>query len=83
MLGACVVVFYAAQFLTLPVSDPPLATRASSLRARSVAPAPALVCSAAEGGQRYGIATLDALFKYVLMDDRARPSFFETFVPGL
>ena len=33
--------------------------------------------------QVYGIATYDALFKYVLSDDNVRPSFFKAFIPGL
>ena len=33
--------------------------------------------------QVYGIATYDALFKYVLSDDSVRPSFFKAFIPGL
>ena len=48
----------------------------SSARAR--AQPRASVGSAAGLGQRYGIATHDALFKYVLMDDAIRPSFCAT-----
>lgn len=33
--------------------------------------------------QVYGIATYDALFKYVLSDDKIRPSFFHAFIPDL
>jgi predicted transposase/invertase (TIGR01784 family) len=33
--------------------------------------------------QVYGIATYDALFKYVLSEDRIRPSFFKAFIPDL
>jgi hypothetical protein len=33
--------------------------------------------------QLYGIATYDALFKYVLSEDTIRPSFFHAFIPGL
>lgn len=33
--------------------------------------------------QVYGIATYDALFKYVLSDDKIRPSFFHAFIPNL
>ena len=51
--------------------------------ARARAEPRASVGSAAGLGQRYGIATHDALFKYVLMDDAIRPSFFNAFVPGL
>lgn len=40
-------------------------------------------CSQNSGSQLYGIATYDALFKYVLSDDRIRPSFLHAFVPGL
>ena len=59
--------------------DPPLRPRKSARQPESTE-APA---SAAGGGQIYGIATHDALFKYVLMDDSIRPSFFETFASGL
>jgi len=37
----------------------------------------------ARTGQVYGIATYDALFKYVLSEDTIRPSFFHAFVPDL
>lgn len=37
----------------------------------------------ASGGQTYGIATHDALFKHVLSDKHIRPSFFQAFIPGL
>ena len=37
----------------------------------------------ARTGQVYGIATYDALFKYVLSEDSIRPSFFHAFVPDL
>ena len=33
--------------------------------------------------QVYGIATYDALFKYVLSEDSIRPSFFKAFIPDL
>ena len=33
--------------------------------------------------QVYGIATYDALFKYVLSEDSIRPSFFRAFIPDL
>ena len=33
--------------------------------------------------QVYGIATYDALFKYVLSSDEVRPSFLKTFIPDL
>ena len=33
--------------------------------------------------QVYGIATYDALFKYVLSNDKIRPSFFHAFIPNL
>jgi predicted transposase/invertase (TIGR01784 family) len=31
----------------------------------------------------YGVTTYDALFKYVLSDDKIRPSFFHAFIPNL
>ncbi len=34
-------------------------------------------------GQVFGITTYDALFKFVLNEDRLRPSFFEAFLPGI
>jgi predicted transposase/invertase (TIGR01784 family) len=37
----------------------------------------------ARGEQTYGITTLDALFKHVLIDDAIRASFFRAFIPGL
>ena len=43
----------------------------------------ASVGSSASGGQTYGIATFDALFKYVLSNDEIRPSFFHAFIPEL
>lgn len=33
--------------------------------------------------QVYGIATYDALFKYILSDAKIRPSFFHAFIPNL
>ncbi len=33
--------------------------------------------------QVYGIATYDALFKYILSEEDIRPSFFQTFIPDL
>jgi len=38
--------------------------------------------SQASGEQTYGIPTLDALFKHVLIDDVIRSSFFRAFIPG-
>lgn len=39
--------------------------------------------SKASSRQTYGIATYDALFKWVLDDNSIRPSFFNAFIPGL
>ncbi len=55
----------------------------SARRSASPAQARASVGSAASGGQFYGIATHDALFKYVLSDNDIRPSFFHAFIPEL
>jgi len=55
----------------------------SARHSLSQAQAHASVGSSASGGQTYGIATFDALFKYVLSDDNIRPSFFHAFIPGL
>jgi predicted transposase/invertase (TIGR01784 family) len=41
------------------------------------------VSSASSSPQIYGIATYDALFKYVLSDDKIRPSFLQAFAPDL
>jgi predicted transposase/invertase (TIGR01784 family) len=35
------------------------------------------------GAQIFGIATYDALLKYIMSQDSIRPSFFHAFVPGL
>lgn len=40
-------------------------------------------CSHNANPQLYGIATYDALFKYVLSDDKIRPSFLHAFIPGM
>ena len=55
----------------------------SARKSSSQAQAHASVGSSASGGQTYGIATFDALFKYVLSNDEIRPSFFHAFIPGL
>lgn len=58
---------------------PPVTKRAKQSKSTG---ALARDCTAGSG-QKYGIATHDALFKYVLSDDGIRPSFFETFIPRL
>ncbi len=55
----------------------------SARRSSSPAQACASARSAASGGQCYGIATHDALFKHVLGDDEIRSSFFHAFIPEL
>ena len=66
-----------------PAPDAGLMLRKSARRSASPAQARASVGSAASGGQFYGIATHDALFKYVLSDNDIRPSFLHAFIPGL
>jgi len=60
-----------------------VALRKSPRLAVSPGVAPGAAGSQASGEQTYGITTLDALFKHVLMDDNIRSSFFRAFIPGL
>ena len=66
-----------------PAPDAAVMLRKSARRSSSPAQVRASVGSAASGGQLYGIATHDALFKYVLSDNDIRPSFLHAFIPGL
>ncbi|MDP3641073.1 MAG: Rpn family recombination-promoting nuclease/putative transposase [Alphaproteobacteria bacterium] len=54
------------------LSDRPSQQRQSSLQPKQ-----------STSGQTYGIATYDALFKWVLSQESVQPSFFNTFLPNL
>ena len=65
------------------------ASRLSSTRIPSIIPQPIVpqkrhkMTAAPLSPKIYGIATYDALFKYVLSEDTIRPSFFHAFIPNL
>ena len=60
------------------------AARLSSTRIPSIIHQPlALKKRHTKKAQIYGIATYDALFKYIISEDTIRPSFFHAFIPNL